>query len=65
MSCDACGQHGMFYYVLQAKRADVTCIILPEENRRDVDDLPDFVKEGVEFHFVRHYRDIYNIIFVN
>ena len=48
---------------MQAKRADVTCIVFPEENRRDVDELPDFIKEGVEFHFVKHYGEVYDIIF--
>lgn len=48
---------------MQAKRADVTCIVFPEENRRDVDELPDFIKEGVEFHFVKHYKEVYDIIF--
>lgn len=52
-----------FLTFVQAKRADVTCVILPEENRRDVDDLPDFIKKGVEFHFVRHYSEVYDIIF--
>ena len=47
----------------QAKRADVTCIIFPEANKRDVEELADFIKEGVEFHFVKHYSEVYDIIF--
>ena len=45
--------------LLQAKRADVNCVILPEENKRDFDDLPDFVKEGVEVHFVKQYPEVF------
>lgn len=41
----------------------MTCIVFPEENRRDVEELQDFIKEGVEFHFVRHYEEVYDIIF--
>lgn len=48
---------------MQAKRAGVTCIVLPEANKRDVEELQDFIKEGVEFHFVKHYREVYDIIF--
>jgi len=50
-------------FVLQAKRADMNCIILPEDNRRDVDDLDEFIKKGVEFHFVKHYSEVYDVIF--
>ena len=53
----------MFLFLLQAKRADVDCIILPEENKRDYDDLPDFVKEGVEVHFVKQYPEVFDILF--
>ena len=47
----------------QAKRADVTCIVFPEANKRDVDELEDFIKEGVDFHFVEHYNQVYGIVF--
>ncbi|KAL3999049.1 endopeptidase La [Acanthocheilonema viteae] len=49
--------------VIAAKRAGVNCIILPEENRKDFSDLPDFIRENVDIHFVSHYDQIYNIIF--
>ena len=49
--------------VFQAKRADVNCIMLPEENKRDFDDLPDFVKDGVEVHFVKQYPEVFDILF--
>ena len=48
---------------IAAKRADVTCLILPEVNRRDFDDLSDFIREGLEVHFVSSYSEIYDIIF--
>ena len=54
-----------FHFVTQAKRADVNCIILPEQNKRDFDDLPDFIKEGVEVHFVKEYPEVFNILFTD
>ncbi|XP_068741493.1 lon protease homolog, mitochondrial-like isoform X2 [Montipora capricornis] len=48
---------------IAARRADVDCIILPEGNRKDFADLPEFVKEGLEVHFASHYNDIYKIAF--
>nr|CAD7597754.1 unnamed protein product [Timema genevievae] len=47
---------------IAAKRVGVNCIILPEENKKDYNDLPSYIKEGVEVHFVDHYRDIFKIV---
>nr|CAD7394125.1 unnamed protein product [Timema cristinae] len=47
---------------IAAKRVGVNCIILPEENKKDYNDLPSYIKEGVEVHFVDHYQDIFKIV---
>lgn len=47
----------------QAKRAGVTCIVLPAENKKDFYDLAAFITEGLEVHFVEHYREIFDIAF--
>uniref|UniRef100_A0A6Q2XU00 Lon protease homolog, mitochondrial n=1 Tax=Esox lucius TaxID=8010 RepID=A0A6Q2XU00_ESOLU len=48
---------------IAAKRAGVTCIILPAENKKDFSDLPEFITEGLEVHFVDHYTKMYPIVF--
>ncbi|KAL1139685.1 hypothetical protein AAG570_006663 [Ranatra chinensis] len=48
---------------IAAKRAGVDCIILPEENKKDFNDLPKYITEGLEVHFVSKYEDVYNIAF--
>uniref|UniRef100_A0AAQ5X6A2 Lon protease homolog, mitochondrial n=1 Tax=Amphiprion ocellaris TaxID=80972 RepID=A0AAQ5X6A2_AMPOC len=48
---------------IAARRAGVTCIILPDENRKDFSDLPDYITQGLEVHFVDHYSQIYPIVF--
>ncbi|MBN3280053.1 LONM protease, partial [Polyodon spathula] len=48
---------------IAARRAGVTCILLPAENQKDFSDLPAFITEGLEVHFVEHYSETYNIIF--
>ncbi|KAF6095193.1 lon peptidase 1, mitochondrial [Phyllostomus discolor] len=48
---------------IAAKRAGVTCIILPAENKKDFYDLAAFITEGLEVHFVNHYRQIFDIAF--
>lgn len=49
--------------IIAAKRAGVHQVIFPEENRKDYDDLDDFIKRDVIAHFVSHYDQIYDIIF--
>lgn len=48
---------------IAAKRVGVKCIILPEENKKDFNDLPKYITEGLEVHFVSHYRQVYDIVF--
>ncbi|KAI7791134.1 lon protease homolog, mitochondrial [Triplophysa rosa] len=48
---------------IAAKRAGVTCIILPAENRKDFSDLAEYITEGLEVHFVEHYSQIVKIVF--
>ncbi|KAJ8946611.1 hypothetical protein NQ318_007213 [Aromia moschata] len=48
---------------IAAKRSGIKCIILPEENKKDFNDLPSFITEGLEVHFVSQYEQIYNIVF--
>ncbi|XP_058975351.1 lon protease homolog, mitochondrial-like isoform X1 [Musca domestica] len=48
---------------IAAKRSGVTCIILPEENRKDYDELPAFITDGLEVHFASVYDDVYRIAF--
>lgn len=49
--------------VLAAKRAQATIVILPRGNQRDFDELPDYIKQGVQAHFVQDYGEVYRIIF--
>ncbi|VVD05234.1 unnamed protein product [Leptidea sinapis] len=49
--------------IIAAKRVGVTCVILPEENRRDFDDLPDFIRQDIDVHFVNEYDDVFRIAF--
>lgn len=60
VECRLC--RSIFFPVPQAKRSDVNCIILPEGNKRDFDDLPEFIREKLEVHFVTHYREVFDII---
>uniref|UniRef100_A0A2D4IG81 Lon protease homolog, mitochondrial n=1 Tax=Micrurus lemniscatus lemniscatus TaxID=129467 RepID=A0A2D4IG81_MICLE len=48
---------------IAAKRAGVSCIIIPSENKKDYCDLAEFITEGLEVHFVEHYKEIFDIVF--
>ena len=44
--------------VIAARRAGVFELILPHANRRDFEELPDHVREGVTVHFAREYPEV-------
>lgn len=46
-----------------ARRSGVKTIIFPIANKRDFDELPAHVKEGLEVHFVDHYSEIFTLAF--
>jgi ATP-dependent Lon protease len=45
--------------VLAARRARVKTIILPEPNKRDLEDLPQEVLEDLNFIFVENVRQVF------
>ena len=44
--------------VLAAHRAGMREVILPYRNEKDLEDLPESVREGMEFHCVQHVIDV-------
>jgi ATP-dependent Lon protease len=49
--------------VIAARRAKIDEVILPFANRGDYEALPEYLREGVEAHFVRGYREVFDIVF--
>jgi ATP-dependent Lon protease len=49
--------------VIAARRQRIFELILPEANRRDFEELPDHVREGMAAHFVQHFRAVAEILF--
>ena len=48
--------------ILAARRAGITTVILPRENKKDVDeDVPDEVKKAMDFQFVESVDQVFNI----
>ena len=49
--------------IIAARRANVKTIILPKDNRKDYEELQDYLKDGLEVHFVRKYDEVYDLVF--
>ena len=49
--------------VIAARRIKVFELILPDANKRDFEELPDHIKEGITVHFAKHYRDVVKWVF--
>ncbi|WP_439102785.1 endopeptidase La [Congregibacter sp.] len=49
--------------VIAARRAKIMELILPHANRRDFEELPDYLREGINVHFARTFRDVFETVF--
>lgn len=49
--------------VIAARRAGIAEVILPIDNERDYEELPDYLVEGIEAHFAQTYEDVARICF--
>lgn len=49
--------------VIAARRSDLNVLIFPMSNKADYEELPDYIRDGVEVHFVNHYDQVHEIAF--
>jgi Lon-like ATP-dependent protease len=49
--------------IIAARRSGVTCIVLPDGNKSDYNELPGYLKEDLEVHFADVYEDVYRVAF--
>lgn len=47
--------------VIAAQRAGVKTVLLPKDNKKDLEDIPESVKEKLTFHFVEHADEVFPI----
>lgn len=52
---------GLKEKVLAAHRAGVKTIVAPENNRKDLEDIPDFIQKDLEFIFVKHMDEVLEV----
>ena len=54
---------GLKEKVIAARRSGLKILIFPEENRKDFEEIPDYLKEGLSVHFVKTFRDVFAVAF--
>lgn len=49
--------------VIAARRVGIKNLIMPAENQRDFDELPDYLKTGLNVNFAKHFDEVVKLIF--
>ncbi|MBK8990175.1 MAG: endopeptidase La [Gammaproteobacteria bacterium] len=49
--------------VIAARRVGIRELVLPEANRKDFDELPEYLREDFEVHFASRYDDVFRAVF--
>ena len=45
--------------ILAAKRAGITDIVMCRDNKKDIEEIPEIYRKGVEFHYVEDVQDVW------
>ncbi|MFA5700340.1 MAG: endopeptidase La [Desulfuromonas sp.] len=48
---------------IASRRSGLKVLIFPESNRKDFEDLPEHLREGLEVHYAKNYDDVYKVAF--
>ena len=48
---------------IAARRSALKTLIFPEDNRKDFEELPDYLKEGLKVHFAKDFEEVYSRAF--
>ena len=49
--------------VIAARRINIRELILPEANRGDYEEIPDYIREGIKVHFAGRFADVVPLLF--
>lgn len=47
--------------VIAAHRADIKTVIMPTDNKKDLEDIPDYVLKDLKFFFVKHMDEVLKV----
>lgn len=51
--------------ILAAKRAGITDIVMCRENKKDIEEIPEKYRKGVEFHYVENIKEVWDFALTN
>ncbi len=54
---------GLKEKTIAARRVGLKTLIFPEGNRKDFEELPEYLKEGLDVHFAKEFKDVFKIAF--
>ncbi|HEY5260022.1 MAG TPA: S16 family serine protease, partial [Rhabdochlamydiaceae bacterium] len=54
---------GLKEKLIAARRSGAKVLIFPKDNQRDYDELPAYIKKGIQIHFVTDYEQVYHVAF--
>lgn len=57
------GVGGIREKLIAARRSGLFTLIFPKDNQRDYDELPTYLKESLDVHFVEHYDEVFHLSF--
>jgi len=46
-----------------AKRERIRDVILPKDNQSDIENLSEDIKEGINFHYVTNFKEVFDYLF--
>jgi ATP-dependent Lon protease len=49
--------------VIAALRSGINTIVMPKENKKDLEDIPKEIKNKLKFHFVENAQEAFNVVF--
>ena len=49
--------------IMAARRAGIKVVVLPAANQRDFDEIPEYLKEGLEVHYAENYDKVFEVAF--
>ena len=57
------GIGGLKEKVIGAHRANIKRVFIPKENEKDLDEIPEEIRNDIKFYMISNYKDIYKRIF--
>lgn len=48
---------------MAAQREGMKTLIFPKSNKDDVEELPEYIKQGMTVHYAENYIDVFRICF--